>query len=117
MAYKSKFEQTTHKLIPKAEYENGTFPYVIESTYHPDFKINDNLYVETKGLFRTADMRKMKNVRDQYPKVVFILCFMDASKKIRKGSKTTYGKWATDNGFQWCEVNGLQSCISKCLKS
>jgi len=29
--------------------------------------------------------------------------FQKANNKIRKGSKTTYGKWADDNGFKWAD--------------
>jgi hypothetical protein len=112
---KSKFEEQIAPLLGIEKYEVDKFPYVLTCHYTPDWKITDKLYVESKGLFSQEDRRKMKVVKETYPHVTFILCFQNANKKIAKNSKTTYAKWATKNGFIWCELPDLIKTITKMI--
>ena len=41
--------------------------------------------------------------RDSNPGVTVIFLFMNPNNKLNKRSKTTYSKWAEDNGFLWLD--------------
>jgi predicted nuclease of restriction endonuclease-like RecB superfamily len=75
--------------------------------YTPDFKVKRRdgsyFFVEFKGYLRPTDKVKMAAIRLQYPDVDIRFVFMKASKPSYKGSKTTYGDWATKNGYRWAE--------------
>ena len=45
----------------------------------------------------------MKWVKEQYPDYIFYIFFQNARVKLRKGSKTSYGDWATKAGFIWSD--------------
>tara|TARA_R100000995_G_scaffold35444_1_gene16168 strand:- start:850 stop:1191 length:342 start_codon:yes stop_codon:yes gene_type:complete len=71
-------------------------------TYTPDFFLPaQNIYIETKGLFSTADRQKMKLIKEQYPKLDIRFIFSNAKAKINKKSKTTYGMWCDKYGFKY----------------
>lgn len=78
------------------------------SRYTPDFPIGDKpIIIEAKGRFRTASERqKMIYARDQNPALDIRIVFQKASLPIYKGSPTSHGKWASDNGFMWAD-NGV----------
>ena len=82
-------------------YEPEWLPYVIEHRYIPDFKIGD-IYLETKGWFKSSDRRKMLAVKKANPDLDIRLVFQAPTNKISKRSKTTYAMWAERNGFPWC---------------
>lgn len=85
------------------EYEPIKVPYTLSKTYVPDFRLANGVLVEAKGQLRREDIAKLKAVREQHPQLDIRLLFQNAKNKIRKGSKTTYGQWATKNGFKWAE--------------
>ena len=73
--------------------------------------------VESKGRFMPDDRKKHLLIKEQYPfsdiKFVFDKKTLKSGKlsksggsdaPIYKGSKTTYGKWATKNGFIWADA-------------
>lgn len=88
------------------EYEPETIPYVIESTYTPDFVITTSygkkIYVECKGYLDDAARRKMVAVRKAHPDLDIRILFQK-NNKIRKG-KTRYTDWAMRNNFNDCAV-------------
>ena len=110
--FKSKFEKTIwdklRKEFSSCKYEPDKYKYIqpaIERTYTPDFKTGKaNLYIEAKGKLDLDTRKKMIWFRDSSPNVKVIFLFMNPDTKIRKGSKTTYGAWATANGFQWLDA-------------
>ena len=110
--FKSKLEQnfsnTLSELGHATLYEPDKFSYVKTHTYCPDFKIADNLYVETKGRFSGADRTKMVLAREQNPDLVVILGFQNPHLTLSKASKTTYAMWAEKNGFPWFAANDKQ---------
>lgn len=91
------------------KYEPHTIPIQIpakKSTYLPDFKAdNAPIILESKGYFYNGarDRQKLLLVKEQHPELDIRIVFSDASKKIYKGSPTTYGQWATDHGFKWAD--------------
>lgn len=108
MSYKSKFEEQLAKdLGKKAEYEPDKLKFIQpakQRNYIPDFKIiKSGIYIEAKGKLTFEDREKMLWVKEQYPDKDIRILFMNASNRIRKGSPTTYGDWATKNGFIWAD--------------
>jgi hypothetical protein len=86
------------------QYETLTLKYKVDEVrrYTPDFiLLHNGIVVESKGHFITADRRKMKLVKYQYPKLDIRFVFSNPNTRISKTSKTTYGKWAYDHGFPY----------------
>lgn len=111
MAYKSQFEEHVAKAFKAAGIKFEYEPMVVDFTepekkrkYTPDFKARTKagvLVIETKGKLDRETRKKMILVKEQNPKLNVVILFMDSRKPILKGSKTTYGDWATKNGFKW----------------
>lgn len=97
-------EQLREKGV-KYEFEETKLKYVKPQkthTYTPDFfLIEQNIYIESKGLFATADRQKMILVKAQHPDLDIRFVFSNANSRISKKSKTTYAMWAEKNNFQW----------------
>lgn len=111
-SYKSKFEQNFAKLLRdqgvKYEYEPLVVSFLQpekQRKYIPDFKLWTKtagvFLVETKGKLTIEDRKKLVWVAQQNPKLKLIIVFMNSNNKLRKNSPTTYGEWATKNGFEW----------------
>lgn len=110
--FKSKFEkQVWGKLktaYPSCKYEPDKYEYVqpaVERKYIPDFKMgNAKVYIEAKGKLDLETRKKMLWFKESNPDIHIIFLFMNPDVKIRKGSKTTYGDWATKEGFDWLDA-------------
>lgn len=87
------------------EYEGLTIPYRVEETrkYTPDFVLFNGIVVETKGRWVTADRKKLKLIKQQYPHLDIRLVFSNPNARISKASKTTYAKFAADHGFPYAK--------------
>ena len=89
------------------EYESVKLEYVVPqrtSKYTPDFKLpkpGGFFLLETKGLWVTADRQKHILIKQQHPNVDLRILFQNANSKLYKGSKTTYGAFATKHGLVW----------------
>lgn len=88
------------------EYETLTIPYRVEEQrrYTPDFVLSNGVIVESKGRFVTADRKKMKLVKQQYPHLDIRLVFSNPNARISKASRTTYARWAEDHGFPFAKL-------------
>jgi len=88
-------------------YEPMKIQYVLKKMYTPDFQVFKEdgtfFYAEMKGYLRPADRTKMCAVKEQYPDLDLRFIFINANTTITKRSKTTYGMWATKQGFMWAE--------------
>lgn len=96
-------------------YETTKIKYVVPESVHnytPDFVFSNGVIVETKGYWDIADRKKHLLIRNQHPDLDIRFVFSNASTKIRKGSKTSYGDWATKNGFLWAEKTIPESWTS-----
>lgn len=104
--YRSKLElnfaQHLAKLNLPVLHETNKFEYIKTHTYTPDFKLTDNIFIETKGLFSASDRTKMLLTREQNPHLIFILVFQVPGLKLSKKSKTSYAQWCDKHGFLWC---------------
>lgn len=110
--FKSKFEKQVwdklKKVFSACKYEPNKYSYIqpaIERTYIPDFKPGSaEIYIEAKGKLDLETRKKMVWFKQCNPKTRIIFLFMNPDVKIRKGSKTTYGDWATKEGFEWLDA-------------
>ena len=91
----------------KYEYEKHKLKYTKPAkvhTYTPDFYIVDKkIFIETKGLFTSADRAKMRLVKEQHPNLDIRFVFSNSRNKISKISKTTYAMWCQKYGFQYAD--------------
>lgn len=88
------------------EYEQHIIEYVKPETkhkYHPDFKLPNGIFVETKGRFLTDDRKKHLLIKAQHPELDIRFLFQNSKSKISKGSKTTYADWCTKYGFKFAD--------------
>ena len=88
------------------EYEQHIIEYVKPETkhkYHPDFKLPNGIFVETKGRFLTDDRKKHLLIRTQSPELDIRFLFQNSKSKISKGSKTTYADWCIKYGFKFAD--------------
>jgi len=110
--FKSKFERKIWEELTKeyrnCKYECDSYKYeqpVIYRTYTPDFKTGRaKVYLETKGKLDLETRKKMIWFKDCNPNIRVIFLFQNADVKLRKGSKTSYGEWATKSGFEWLDA-------------
>ena len=107
--FKSKLEQRFAAEIFKrglrAEYEPQRFEFIRTSHYTPDWGIGKNTFVETKGYLSPSNRSNLISFREQHPGVEILLAFQCGSNKLSSKSNTTYGEWATKNGFKWCDLS------------
>jgi len=105
-AYKSKLEKNMGHLLETMgvpySYEPLRIPYVKQHYYLPDFYINEEYFIETKGRFLGIDRKKHLLVREQNPDIDIRFAFQNPKARLNKHSKTTYGEWCEKHGFQWC---------------
>jgi hypothetical protein len=107
--WRSGLEEAVAKQLKLAKvpyrYEVLTLPYTVAETrkYTPDFLLPNGIVVETKGRFVSADRKKMKLIKAQYPALDIRFVFSNPNARISKTSTTTYGKWAEDHGFPYAK--------------
>jgi len=119
--FKSKFEKAVAEQLAQHgvsfEYEGSYIEYVQPAQnrkYLPDFDVGP-FYIEVKGYLEPKARKKLLWVRENADKEIRLF-FQDASKPIYKGSKTTYGEWATKNGFKWAEREIPQEWVEEIKK-
>jgi len=86
------------------EYEKVKLKYTKPEkshTYTPDFHLLDqDIFIETKGLFTSADRQKMRLIKEQHPKLDIRFIFSNSRSRISKKSATTYAMWCDKYGFK-----------------
>lgn len=104
-------------------YEPDTFKYtptVKESNYTPDYRFEKKLggfmYVEFKGVLDLKTRKLLLDIQKQHPKMDLRLVFKRKENYIRKGSKTTYYKWAVTAGFKVSDTNVMPDSWIKEIK-
>ncbi|SCX36002.1 endonuclease I [Agrobacterium rosae] len=101
--YRNNFEKkVAAQLGPTYNYESRRLPYTITCHYLPDFIDEANRsIVEAKGLFTSADRRKHKAIKHQYPDWSVCIVFQNPDKKLSKTSNTSYSDWCDRQGIAW----------------
>lgn len=90
----------------KYTYEEEVIEYVKPekpAKYIPDFVLSNDIIVETKGRFVTADRQKHKLIKEQHPKKDIRFVFSNPNQKIGKKSSTTYADWCKKFGFKFAK--------------
>ncbi len=89
------------------EFEETKLQYVKPQkthTYTPDFYLpKQKIFIETKGLFTSADRQKMRLVKEQHPEKDIRFIFNNSKARISKKSKTTYGMWCEKYKFPFAD--------------
>lgn len=88
------------------EYEKHIIQYTKPEThhkYHPDFKLPNGIFIETKGRFLTDDRKKHLLIKAQNPNLDIRFLFQNSKTKISKASKTTYADWCIKHGFKFAD--------------
>lgn len=109
--FKSQFEVKIFKELRaleeaggyKTHYEPVKFPYVLEKTYKPDFRItrqNGELFIEAKGYFRAEDREKLAAVRRSHPDLDLRIVFT-RDNKIHPQSNMRYSDWCKKYDFEY----------------
>lgn len=100
--YRSKLEHTFASTYPSLKYEVEKIPYVIPASKHkytPDFQVSRSMYLETKGVLKAADRKKLLLVKEANPHTEIIMVFQNP--ELKATSRQTYWQWAEKNGFRW----------------
>jgi hypothetical protein len=97
------FELNGHQF----EYESLKLNYTLSAVYTPDFILPNGVILEAKGYFKPEDRRKMLAIKKQHPKLDIRLVFQQPLNTLTKKSKTTYKKWAEQNGFLWAPAHAI----------
>tara|TARA_B100002019_G_C21273577_1_gene603818 strand:- start:726 stop:1049 length:324 start_codon:yes stop_codon:yes gene_type:complete len=91
--------------------------------YRPDFVFNytndlgEAIFIEAKGRFVTADRKKHRIIKEQFPNIKVRFIFSNSKIKIGKKSKTTYGDWCRHYGFDYhCIASTKKLFPSKWVK-
>lgn len=98
--------QLTALEVP-AHYEQYKLNYEVPArtaTYTPDFILPNGIIIETKGRFVTEDRKKHKLIKLSHPDLDIRFVFSNPNTKIGKKSKTTYGIWCEQLGFQFAKL-------------
>jgi len=74
-----------------------------DSKYTPDFVLTNDIIVESKGRFLTADRQKHILVKAQHPEHDIRFVFSNSKSRISKLSKTTYADWCEKHGFKYAD--------------
>jgi hypothetical protein len=124
--FKSKLEEKVWAKLrtefPKTKYEPDKFKYKqpeVERTYTPDFKTGaSNIYLEAKGKLDLETRKKMLWFKESNPDIRIIFLFQNSDNKLTKRSKTTYGEWASAQGFEWLDFrkDWLSAYIQLCTE-
>ena len=105
--FRSGLEARTAKSLKakgvKFTYEKLKVPWVDPrtKTYTPDFVLENNIIIETKGRFLASDRMKHLFVKDQHPELDIRFVFTNPQARLSKKSKTTYASWCDKHGFQY----------------
>ena len=73
-------------------------------TYVPDFVLPNDIIIELKGRFPTADRQKMLMVKASRPDLDIRFIFSNPNTRIGKKSSTTYAMWCDKNDFPYAKA-------------
>ena len=122
--YRSGLEETISQLLTDEgipfEYEVDKITYEIPARaakYTPDFKLpkpGGFWYLETKGIWATADRAKHVLIKKQSPEIDIRFLFSNAQARLYKGSPTRYSDYCNKHGFRWAHKTMPQDWLDEC---
>ena len=104
--YRSGLEQDNAKHLKahkcNYDYEKHVISYIAKpKRYTPDFRLENGIFIETKGRFTASDRAKHLLVKEQHPHLDIRFVFTNPNQRISKRSATTYAEWCEKHGFPW----------------
>lgn len=106
--YRSKLESRVASRLNRLKmpftYESGSYGYVLEKEYTPDFFLPDGTVLEVKGVLMPDDRSKMIAVRKAYPDLPIVFVFQKPHSKVPR-LKSTHAEWAEKQGFAWVSAD------------
>jgi hypothetical protein len=112
-------ERLTSLKVP-FEYEQLVINYIQPAKarkYTPDFVLLKNdIIIESKGRFMTADRQKHLMIKEQYPELDIRFVFSNSKAKLSKLSQTTYGDWCTKHGFLYADKDIPEAWLNESRK-
>lgn len=122
--YRSGLEESISKLLAdegiEFEYEVDKITYEIPARvakYTPDFKLSKPggfWYLETKGIWATADRAKHVLIKKQSPEIDIRFLFSNAQARLYKGSPTRYSDYCNKHGFRWAHKTMPPDWLDEC---
>lgn len=120
LGYRSGLEQTMSTLFQDVygqpvDYETEKIQYVVPASNHkytPDFKLPNGIYIETKGRFMPADMKKHLLIKQQHPDLDIRFIFQNPNSTNSKRTKTTYANFCEKHGFRYCSYRDTDTIVS-----
>jgi len=104
--YRSKLEASVAGNLEeqkvKYEYEWAWIDYSVTRKYKPDFLLPNQIHVEVKGYFRSADQRKHRAIQKQHPEIDLRFVFQNVNSRVQ-GSQMTCAEWCNKYGFLYSE--------------
>jgi len=97
--------QLTAAKVP-FEYEARTIYYIKpqeHGRYTPDFVLPNGIVIEVKGVFETAERKKHKLIREQFPDLDLRFVFSNPQSTIGKKSRTSYAMYCTRLGIPYAD--------------
>lgn len=120
--FRSGLERNFNTLFGKLiqGYETERLEYTLTHTYTPDWTIAPNVYMETKGIWDSADRTKIAAVLREHPEITIVMVFQKPFMTISKSSSTTYAAWCNKKKIPWFEAAdrfGIEKFIKGVIKS
>jgi len=107
--YRSGLEERVSKELEESGVSYGyeairiSYDIIEQRKYTPDFVLSNDVIVETKGRFNTADRKKHLLIQKQHPNLDIRFVFQNSNAKLYKGAKSTYGQWCDKHGFMYAD--------------
>ena len=114
--FRSQFEARVARSLRRQEvgykYEELTLSYTVTRNYKPDFVLENGIVIECKGYLDSADQRKMRAIKTQYPDLDIRMLFMKLDGKVQ-GSKMTNMDWCIKYNYQFAQDKIPKSWINE----
>ena len=110
---KSNLERTFYR-NHNLEYEPQRYKYTAVHSYCPDFKITENVFVEVKDRFVSADKSKHLYIKKQHPELTIIFVFPNPNRKCTPNM--TNAEWCIKHGYTYFNLSDKEG-INKCINS
>lgn len=124
LGFRSGLEESMSKLFQEfysdtpdavVEYEKEKITYVVPASNHkytPDFKLPNGIYIETKGRFMPADMKKHLLIKQQHPLLDIRFIFQNPNGTNSKRTKTTYADFCEKHDFKYCSYRDTDTILA-----
>lgn len=114
--FRSQFEARVARALTKNNveflYEPLNMEYTVTRRYKPDFILGNGIFIECKGYLDSADQRKMRAIKEQYPDLDIRMLFMKLTGKVQ-GSKMSNWEWCEKYNFQYAQEKIPSSWIDE----